>query len=158
MPNKLDIAKQNAALAAWTKRCYLAGRIAMEAALRPYDLGVTQWYVLHQLSQDGAIMQRELLRMLEVERATLSTIVTTMVRKGLIKQVPDQVDQRQKLLRITAAGRRLWGKLPDLAFIHQTAFAGLDATDVTTTIRVLQGAVERLEQLLKKGPDEWQSW
>jgi DNA-binding MarR family transcriptional regulator len=129
----------------------------MEAALRPYDLGATQWYVLHQLSQHGTIMQRDLLRMLEVERATLSTIVTTMVRKGLIKQVPDRADRRQKLLRITAAGRALWDKLPDLALIHQTAFSGLHAADVAATIRVLRLAVERLERLSKKGTDEWQS-
>jgi len=92
--------------------------------------------------------------MLEVERATLSTVVTTMVRKGLIEQVPDRADQRQKQLRITAAGRKLWGKLPDLTFIHQAAFAGLDAADVATTIRVLQEAARRLEHLSGKGPDE----
>ena len=54
----------------------------MEAALRPYDLGGTQWYVLHQLAKKGPTMQRELLRMLQVERATLSVVVTTLVRKG----------------------------------------------------------------------------
>ena len=150
MPNKSD-ALQYASLAAWTKRCYLAGRIVMEAALRPYDLGATQWYVLHQLAQGGAIMQRDLLRMLEIERATLSTIVTTLVRKGLIEQVADQVDQRQKLLRITAAGTRLWKELPDLTFIHRTAFEGIDPADMATAIRVLRTAAERLDKLSKKG-------
>ncbi len=35
------------AIGAWTKRCYFAGRAAMDSALRPFDLGSTQWYVLY---------------------------------------------------------------------------------------------------------------
>jgi DNA-binding MarR family transcriptional regulator len=125
----------------------------MEAALRPYDLGGTQWYVLHQLAKKGPTMQRELLRMLQVERATLSVVVTTLVRKGLVEQVPDRVDQRQKLLRMTTAGTKLWNELPDLSFIHRAAFGGIDEADIATTIKVLRTATERLENLLRKGTD-----
>ena len=116
----------------------------MEAALRPYDLGATQWYVLHHLSLQGSIKQRELPKILEVERATLSAIVAAMVRKD---------DQRQKHLRMTAHGKRLWAEVPDLSFIHQAAFEGLDASAITTTISVLERAVERLERLSGKGAD-----
>jgi MarR family transcriptional regulator, lower aerobic nicotinate degradation pathway regulator len=137
----------------WVKRCYLAGRTAMEAALRPYDLGATQWYVLHELANTGPTMQRELLRILRVERATLSVVITTLVRKGLVEQVPDRVDQRQKLLRMTTAGTRLWNELPDLDFVRAAAFDGIDATDIATTIRVLRTATERLERLSRKGTD-----
>ena len=136
---------------AWAKRCYLAGRAVMEAVLRPYDLGVTQWYVLYHLTQDGPTMQRELLRKLQVERATLSVIVGVLVRKGLVDQVPDQVDQRQKLLRLTKAGTRLWGKLPELGFIHTTAFRGIATADIAAAVKVLRTATERLERLSRDG-------
>lgn len=126
----------------------------MEAALRPHDLGATQWYVLYQLAQNGPTMQRELLRMLQVERATLSVVVGTLVRKGLVEQVPDRVDQRQKLLRMTAAGATLWDKLPDLTvLVHKAAFDGIDEADIVTAVRVLQLATERLDNLLTKGTD-----
>lgn len=136
---------------AWTKRCYFAGRTVMDSALRPFDLGSTQWYVLYQLAQAGPTRQRDLVEMLQVERATMSGLVATLLRKGLVKQVPDQTDQRQKLLRLTAAGTKLWRELPDLTFIHRAAFDGIDAADIATTIRVLQTATERLENLLHKG-------
>jgi MarR family transcriptional regulator, lower aerobic nicotinate degradation pathway regulator len=125
----------------------------MEAALRPYDLGATQWYVLYQLAHDGPTMQRDLLRMLQVERATLSVIVGTLVRKGLVEQLPDRIDRRQKLLRMTTAGTKLWGELPDLAFIYKVAFDGIDAADIATAVRVLQTATERLDNLSRKGTD-----
>ncbi|MGJ5180212.1 MarR family winged helix-turn-helix transcriptional regulator [Bradyrhizobium oligotrophicum] len=134
---------------AWAKRCYFAGRAMMEDALRPHGIGATQWYVLHQLTQVGPTMQRELVRLLEIERATLSIIVATLVRKGLVEQVTDDVDQRQKLLRLTPAGRRLWGKLPDLGFIHEAAFGSFSEADLATTARVLKVATERLNQRMK---------
>ena len=121
----------------------------MDDALRPHGIGATQWYVLHQLAQVGPTMQRDLVRLLEIERATLSTVLATLVRKGLVEQVPDEVDQRQKLLRLTPAGTKLWGKLPDLGFIHDTAFGGFSEADIATTARVLKGATERLNQRMK---------
>jgi hypothetical protein len=57
---------------AWAKRLYFAARAVMDSVLRPYDLGSTQWYVLHQLMNEGPTMQRDLVRMLQIERVTLS--------------------------------------------------------------------------------------
>lgn len=121
----------------------------MDDALRPHGIGATQWYVLHQLAQVGPTMQRDLVRLLEIERATLSTILATLVRKGLVEQVPDEVDQRQKLLRLTPAGTKLWGKLPDLSLIHDIALDGFSKADIATTARVLKAATERLNQRMK---------
>jgi MarR family transcriptional regulator, lower aerobic nicotinate degradation pathway regulator len=135
----------------WAKRCYLAGRVAMEAALRPYDLGATQWYVLYQLAEDGPTMQRDLLRLLQIERATLSVVVTSLVRKGLVEQVADHTDQRQKRLRLTDAGMTLWNELPDLSFIHTAAFEGIDDAELAIAVKVLRTATERLDHLAGKG-------
>ena len=126
----------------------------MEAALRPFGLGATQWYVLHQLAEDGASMQRELLRHLQVERATLSVIVGALVRKGYVEQVPDRADQRQKLVRMTPTGQDLWSRLPDLSsLIQDTAFAGINLADLQTAERVLRTATERLDIFIAKGMD-----
>lgn len=121
----------------------------MEEALRPHGLGATQWYILHQLATIGPTMQRELAPLLQIERATVSIIVAALVRKGLVEQVPSDLDQRQKLLRLTAAGKGLWDELPDLAFIHDEAFSGFSDADLETTARVLRAATERLNHRLK---------
>ncbi|WP_159717561.1 MarR family winged helix-turn-helix transcriptional regulator [Geminicoccus flavidas] len=123
----------------------------MDSVLRPYDLGSVQWYVLYQLATGGPTLQRDLVRMLEIERATMTGIVATLVRKGLVEQEADQADQRQKLLRMTAAGAKLWGELPDIGFIRSVAFDGIDDAEIATAIKVLQTATQRLETLLQKG-------
>ena len=120
----------------------------MEDALRPHGVGATQWYVLYHLARVGPTMQRDLVRLLQIERATMSIVIATLVRKGLVEQVSDSLDQRQKLLRMTPAGTTLWGELPDLLFIHDAAFDGFSNDDIETTARVLRAATERLNQRL----------
>lgn len=135
---------------AWTKRCYLAARAVMDDMLRPFDLGATQWYVMYHLAHEGPTRQRELQRVLHVERATLSSVVLALVRKQLIEQIPDHADQRQKLLGLTELGHALWHELPDLTRIHTMAFGDIDPHDIEIAIRVLQAAAERLEGQLRK--------
>lgn len=137
---------------AWAKRLYFASRAVMDSALRPYDLGSTQWYVLHQLAHEGPTMQRDLVNMLQIERATLSGIVATLVRKGLVEQTADSEDQRQRMLRLTRSGKMLWKELPDpIALIMGVAFDGADPTELAIARRVLQAATQRLNELISGG-------
>jgi DNA-binding MarR family transcriptional regulator len=147
-----EIEDTHGSVGAWAKSYYFAVRAAMESVLRPYDLGSTQWYVLHQLANDGPTMQRDLGRMLQIERATLSGIVATLVRKGLVDQIPGPEDQRQRVLRITDAGMKRWKELPDpLAVIRAIAFEGSDAAELATALRVLQSATQRLNDHMSEG-------
>jgi DNA-binding MarR family transcriptional regulator len=132
---------------AWAKRLYFAGRAVMDSVLRPYGLGSTQWYVLHQLANEGATMQRDLVGMLQIERATLSGIVATLVRKGLVDQTLDADDQRQRMLRLTRSGKKLWKELPDpTSLILKIAFDGADPTELEIARRVLQAATQRINE------------
>jgi len=134
----------------WAKKYFLASRAVMESVLRPFDLGNTQWYVLLRLSQETKLSQRDLTRELDVERATLSAVIASLVRKELIEQIRDPDDQRQKTLRITPAGARLWDSLPDpVALIAEIAFADVDPGDIETMNRVLSGATRRLTDYKK---------
>ncbi|MER7694008.1 MULTISPECIES: MarR family winged helix-turn-helix transcriptional regulator [Streptomyces] len=129
----------------------MASRLVIESVLRPYDLGPTQWYVLHQLANSGATPQRDLVRMLQVERATLTGVVAALVRKGLVEQTPDSADQRQKVLSLTPTGAALWRDLPDpIARILEVAFDGVSQTDIDTATRVLRTATGRLTDLLSE--------
>ena len=129
----------------WAKSYYYASRTVIESILRQHDLGQTQWYVLHRLANDGPSMQRDLARSLKIERATLSGIVATLVRKGFVEQTADVADQRQRMLRLTDAGTRLWRELPDpIAITQKIALEGADAAELATAIRVLRAATQRL--------------
>jgi DNA-binding MarR family transcriptional regulator len=132
-------------VAAWAKKYYLTSRTLIESVLREHDLGPTQWYVLHQLVNVGPTMQRDLSVILKIERATLSGVVTTLTRKGLVLQTPDAVDQRQRLLSITEQGRRLWTELPDpVDYAYRIAFEGADEADMAIARALLKRATQQL--------------
>ena len=141
-----DEEDQQDSVGAWAKHYHLASRALIESTLREHDLGPTQWYVLHRLVNVGPTMQRDLSQILRIERATLSGVVATLVRKGLVTQTPDAVDQRQRLLSITEAGRTLWTGLPDpVAMALTISFEGADEADLAVTRRVLRAATQRVE-------------
>ena len=86
-------------------------------------------------------------KVLQIEKATLSGVIATLVRKGLVEQVPDEGDQRQRLLHLTASGKKLWKELPDPAtLILSVAFDGFRPSELDTARRVLRSATERLNQ------------
>lgn len=139
---------------AWAKRYHLASRGMMERILRPFDLGSTQWYVLYQLANHGPTPQRDLLGKLQIEKPTLSEVVAALVRKGWVEQQRSRIDQRQRVLVLTDAGRRLWASLPDpIAIIRQIAFHGFDRATLEAVVRVLQTATERLNTPFDEGAD-----
>jgi len=147
----MDHLKGNAA-AGWIKRYFMASRELMEVILRPHDLGSTQWYVLWKLVNSGPTVQREFLDLLQVEKATLSAVVSALVRKGFIVQTPGASDQRQRVLSITPAGLILWQGLPDpIDLILKLSFEGVDDAELAILVRVLQTATERLNHQLKEG-------
>lgn len=124
----------------------------MEATLRPYDLGSTQWYVLWQLANNGPTVQREFLRLLQVEKPSLSEVVSALVRKGLVEQTPTVEDQRQRLLTITSAGLELWCELPDpIDLILKISFDQVEPSELEIVVRVLEGATGRLNNHMTGG-------
>ena len=145
----VDEPDRHDSVGAWAKRYHLASRALIESTLREHGLGPTQWYVLHRLVHVGPTLQRDLCLLLGIERATMSGVVATLVRKGLVDQQPDAVDQRQRLLSVTDAGRALWDRLPDpVALALDVSFAGADEADLAVARRVLQAATRRLEEHL----------
>jgi DNA-binding MarR family transcriptional regulator len=154
MKNQREKLKHDS-VGAWAKRLYFAARAVMDSVLRPYGLGSTQWYVLHRLANEGPTMQRDLASMLQIERATLSGVVATLVRKGLIDQTPDSDDQRQRMLRITRSGRKLWKALPNpTGLILSIAFDGADPVELAIARRVLQDATECLNEYIAGGSQQ----
>lgn len=151
-PSSNDVKTHHESVGAWAKRYYFANRAAIESVLRPYGIGTTQWYVLYQLANDGPTIQRDLGQLLHLERATLSGIVSTLVRKGHVEQVPGATDQRQRVLHLTKAGRELWEGLPDpIAVIGATSLQDISEAELATAVRVLKAATRRLNDYMADG-------
>lgn len=76
-----------------------------------HDISVTQCYALEALVHHGPMRLNALSATLFLDKSTASRVVQTLIRKGYAKQQKDPLDGRAMALQVTAAGRRLHGKI-----------------------------------------------
>jgi DNA-binding MarR family transcriptional regulator len=85
----------------------LAGN-ALERAM-PAGITRAQFTVLHHLARraEPAQSPAQLATAIQVSRATMTSTLARLDKRGLIAVAPDPHDGRGKLIRLTAAGRRM---------------------------------------------------
>lgn len=130
----------------WVKRFYLLSAREMDSILSPYGLGRTQWYVLYHVHEAGKLPQRDLQAILDIESATLTPLVATLVQKGWLSQQPSLNDRRSKILALTPAGLKHFRSVPNpIIRGRRKALAGINAKDIENARKVLEQAVRNLE-------------
>lgn len=131
----------------WIKRFYLLSVREMELALSPYGLGRTQWYILFHVDDAGTLLQRELQSVLNVESATLTPLVSALVKKAWLRQQPSSKDRRSKILSLTTEGSEHFHSIPNpILRARQKALAGINAKAIEDALKVLQQAVRNMEE------------
>ena len=72
--------------------------------LAPSGLRTTQFSILTRLRLEGPTTINALAKRLVMDRTTLGRNILPLEREGLIEIVPDGVDRRSKIVRLTEAG------------------------------------------------------
>jgi DNA-binding MarR family transcriptional regulator len=117
------------------------------AFLQPYGIARSQWYMLHAISHTTGLTQKELQAIMQVESATLTTAIDTLVKKGWVERTQSTADRRLKELRLTAAGQKLWQSLPDpILAIRSRLLQGITAKEEETARKILDKTIKNLER------------
>ncbi len=93
-------------LSYWVKLAFTTMRRGLDASLRDAGLTVPQWRALGFLLHRPGATHSELVRQLEIEAPSVTSLVNGMQRKGWVRQERSQTDARAKRLYLTAAGKR----------------------------------------------------
>ncbi len=93
-------------LSHWLKLAFTAMRRELDASLRNVGLTVPQWRALGVLHHKPGATHSELVRQLEIEAPSVTSLVNGMQRRGWVRQERSQTDARAKRLYLTAAGKR----------------------------------------------------
>jgi DNA-binding MarR family transcriptional regulator len=106
-----NTAAEDALTAAWHDLLESHARAhgALERALKPYDLGVSEYEVLERLASEEFAEQRrmqELGEALHLSQSALSRVVGRLERDGLAQRGMCAHDRRGIFVCITDAGRR----------------------------------------------------
>ncbi|TFV51738.1 MarR family transcriptional regulator [Blastococcus sp. TF02A_35] len=130
------------------KEAASALRSAMDDALRPLDLSVSQYSSLEVLGQRPGISAAELARRTFVTRQSMHGVLTGLAARGLLTR-PDAAPQGRALpTELTAAGRDLLRQASRaVAEVESRMVEGLSAED----LRRLHGDLVRCAETLRGG-------
>lgn len=89
-----------------------------------------QYAVLHLLWEKDGRPFKEFADFLVCSRATITGIIDTLERKGLVERKMNPEDRRSLLATLTADGRNMQQKTPELENIYNTCCAGLSLIEL----------------------------
>ena len=116
---------------------------------RTYELSPAQFNILNLLSNapDGGLPQSQLIDGLLVGKATVSILLSKMVRAGLIQRIQSTKDRRRFSVALSPKGRRIWEKAsPAYEATVKTLFADYSPK----RLRRLRDEMTRLQQAIEK--------
>lgn len=109
--------------------------------IEPHQVTAFQWGVLSCLWRNDGLASREIGDRLTAVAPTLTEVLDTMERRGLIERRRDEEDRRVWRIWLTADGRALEEKLPPLVQgLHDDIFSVLTEPEV----QQLSDLVDRL--------------
>jgi DNA-binding MarR family transcriptional regulator len=107
--------------------------------LATHELPMWGYIVLTALRDEPMRTQAALARSIGADKTRIIGVLDDLQERGLIEREPDPADRRVRLLRLTAAGRRLQGKVRSAIRKQEESLLGeLSAADRSTFLRVLR--------------------
>ncbi|MCW5733041.1 MAG: MarR family transcriptional regulator [Enhydrobacter sp.] len=116
--------------------------------VRPLGASLQIWRVLAALRESDGRRMGELSRTISIEVSTLTRLVDTMEKNGLVKRRRDGADARAVALHVTPAGRRLTRRILPIAERYEAvALDGFTAREVESLKQALRRLFENIEKL-----------
>lgn len=94
----------------WVVLTAHAMKRALNEELAPHGVTLRQWQVLAWLALDGPLSQIELADRMDIEPATLVSVLGRMERDGWIRRDECPTDRRKRVVSPTAKAEPVWAK------------------------------------------------
>ena len=110
-----------------------------------HNLTVEQWSLLAVLWSKDARKQKDLQAELLKDKATISSLVSYLVKNGFVRKERDSIDKRSFVIYLTSKGKSIKEITIPLA-VHNIgkAIEGIDTDELKTTMRVLTQIINNL--------------
>jgi DNA-binding MarR family transcriptional regulator len=119
---------------------------AYGAAIAGSEVGPLQFSLLRELRRSGPGSQAALARVMVIDPAAMVRLVDALVARGWALRTASEEDRRQKLVSLTAAGRRMLKTLDDPFEAFEASIEGaLTAPERKAFKAIVQKLVAALE-------------
>jgi DNA-binding MarR family transcriptional regulator len=120
-------------------------RVLAEALSR-HKILTGQWSLLRVLWHEENLSQIEVAKRMKIERASLTIMLNTVEKAGLIARRIDQQDRRKQLISLTRKGRALQSTLVPIGMsVNEIALTGMAEPEVSTLRSLLRRVINNLE-------------
>ncbi len=106
------------------------------------QLAVSEAQALWLLDLRGSVATKELARMLDIDPANASTLITKLERRGLVSRTAAPHDRRTRLVSLTGDGRETRRALARCIGERRPAFRDFTTEELTTFRDLLQRAAD----------------
>ena len=114
-------------------------RLIARAYERRFGLKIAQWRLLAVLADEGALTQQALCGCTIMDKVTVMRAAQGLLRRRLVKRLPNDADRRSHRLMLTTSGRRLYQRIVPLALAYEAhLLAGIDRREVARLDRLLR--------------------
>ncbi len=118
---------------------------ALHARIRPHGLAPAQFMTLLELWEGDGLTQRDLVRRLDVEQATMANTLARMERDGLIVRRASPGDARSQTIHLTRDALALREPAMEAArAVNAVALAGLSDDDRDRFLAMMRQAIAAL--------------
>ena len=122
-------------------------RLVARAYERQLGLKNPQWLLLAVLADEGALTQQSLCGRTLMDKVTVMRAAHGLLRRRLLRRLPNGEDGRSHRLVLTATGRRLYESIVPLALAYEAQlFEGFKRGEIARLDRLLR----RVEQAATK--------
>ena len=129
-----------------TRYAFRAFVRSLAVELEKHDILPGELSVFRVLWKGDGISQVELAQRMRVEKASLTSVLNKMQRKGLIRKTPDKVDRRKINITLTSKGGGLKAPLLPLAGkINTRAMRGMSDAEIDQLCRMLARVIGNLD-------------
>jgi DNA-binding MarR family transcriptional regulator len=118
-------------------------RLIARAYERQFDLKNPQWRLLAVLADEGPLTQQTLCGRTIMDKVTVMRAARDLLRRRLVRKLPNAEDGRSHRLMLTSAGRRLYERIVPLALAYEAQLlSGIERREIVRLERLLR-RVER---------------
>jgi DNA-binding MarR family transcriptional regulator len=123
-------------------------RLVAQAYERQFGLRNPQWRLLAVLADEGPLTQQALCRRTIMDKVTVMRAAQGLLRRRLVRRLPNDTDGRSHRLLLTAAGTRLYQRIVPRALAYEAQLlAGVQSQEILRFDRMLR----RLERVASQG-------
>jgi DNA-binding MarR family transcriptional regulator len=110
-----------------------------------FGLDIPEWRVMATVGPERGCTAQHIARSTRMHKTRVSRAIAHLEERGLMTRVTNSADRREMELRLTRAGRRVYGELVPLALERENSLLACMSQD---QLRAFTAGLDRLETVL----------